>query len=485
MTESAELARLVASQLGGDLDRILGSLPGSDAPDETPDAASPDEREIAQEAHEVLELCQIAGIGSGQRVLLKPGTYDIGPFTSPPGMPGSSDHRMTPFRLQVSPDNSLVMKTLGRPVSVDGRQIDDGLRMRGGFIDAGAARFSLAPPRKPGSNPAPSSDQIVQALPPKKIPVAEIRGASIEHKSRKRNKRDKDPHDFPELTRAVLESRARSVRKQRMLNPDACELISRARAGKPHVWNIDRSDSQFGVATVAYGDTPWTPPYDRPDKVRDDAAYAVHEFLELPSVPISLDLQRHGLGIIGPRAAVLAAARHMIVSMAILTSAADLELAVMAGHDHAGEWAWTGHLPHTRPQESQAMPLLLIDGLHQIGANELRALLAESNNLAAIVLEPELGDLPSICGTVMEIRTDGTAAIMDFRRGKTINRRATPVGMTELIAAEAATAIERAHSGSDFGSANKSPDRSPLPEIAIPDHVKRPDSPAALPQRRR
>lgn len=483
MTESADLARLVASQLGGDLDRILGSLPSSEQPTEpevsTKNTASTSGRQV----HEPLELCQIAGLGAGQRVVLTPGTYDIGPRTSPPGMPGCTDVRMVPFRLHVGPDNAVTLTTLTHPVSVDGRQISDGLRMRGGYIDAFAARFSLGPPASV-SQPVPSAAQIASVLPPKKIPVSEIRGVSIEHKSRRRNKRNRDAEDFPELTKAVLESRARDIRRQRMISPDACELLRRAKTGRSHIWKTGRSDSEFGVATLAYGETPWTPPYDRPDKIRDEAAYAVHQFLELPSVPVTLDLKSNGLGIVGPRDSALAVARHIAISLCISSGPSDLMIAVMAGAETSQDWAWIGNLPHAQSEAADAMPVLLIDGLAQIGAGELRSLLAEKTNLGAVVIESELGDLPSICGTVMELRADGSAAVMDFRRGKTINSRATPVGMSVPTSVQAVKMI-RAALTPIITAASNSISRDSLPQIAVPDHIKRPDSPTALPQRKR
>ena len=225
MNESAELARQVASQLGGDLDRILGLLPSPDAPQ---DASTPTSEAPATPEEAPLELCQIAGAGAGQRVLLTPGTYDIGPLTSPAGMPGSSDPRMVPFRLQVDEDLSVTLLTLDKPVSVDGRRLKEGLRMRGGVIDAEAARFSISSPAELGKAATPTTEQINAALPSAKIPVSEIRGASIDQKARRRNKRNKGAADYPELTRAVLSSRARTIRRERMLNPNACELLVRA-----------------------------------------------------------------------------------------------------------------------------------------------------------------------------------------------------------------------------------------------------------------
>jgi hypothetical protein len=482
MNESAELARQVASQLGGDLDRILGSLPSPDAPQGT-SAPTKEAPEAPEEAP--LELCQIAGAGAGQRVLLTPGTYDIGPLTSPTGMPGSADPRMVPFRLQVDENLSVALLTLDKPVSVDGRRLKEGLRMRGGVIDAEAARFSISSPAEMGKSPTPTTAQINAALPSVKISVSELPGASVDHKTRRRNKRNKNAADYPELTKAVLTSRARTIQRERMLNPAACELFVRAKAGRQYMWNIHPSDPQFAIATLAYGEKTWTPPYDRPDKIRDEAAYAVHQYLETPSVPITTNLTDGGLAIIGPREMTLSVARHLAICTAILTSPQHLELAIMAGVDVSNDWAWCQRLPHARPGEGRALPLLMIDGIAQIGANELRSLLSGDDPVGAVVIEPELGDLPSICGTVMEVRPDGTAALMDFRKGITINRRATPVGMTVKLADAAARDIENAaYRPNQAAAANALPQREARPEIAVPDHIKRPEKSEALPQRK-
>ncbi len=391
MNESAELARRVASQLGGDLDRILGLLPSPDAPQ---DASTPTSEAPATPEEAPLELCQIAGAGAGQRVLLTPGTYDIGPLTSPAGMPGSSDPRMVPFRLQVDEDLSVTLLTLDKPVSVDGRRLKEGLRMRGGVIDAEAARFSISSPAELGKAATPTTEQINAALPSAKIPVSEIRGASIDQKARRRNKRNKGAADYPELTRAVLSSRARTIRRERMLNPNACELLVRAKAGRQYMWNIDPSDPQFATATLAYGEKTWTPPYDRPDKIRDEAAYAVHQYLETPSVPLTTNLTDGGLAIIGPREMTLSVARHLAICTAILTSPQHLELAIVAGMDASADWAWCERLPHALPSEGQALPLLIIDGIDQIGANELRSLLSGDSPVGAVVIEQNLVSFP-------------------------------------------------------------------------------------------
>jgi DNA segregation ATPase FtsK/SpoIIIE-like protein len=391
---------------------------------------------------------------------------------------------MIPFRLQVDSDLSVTLLTLDRPVSVDGRRLKAGLRMKGGVIDADAARFSISQPVSVGDTKTPTTEQINAALPPVEILVSELPGVSVDKKTRRRNKRNADAADYPELTNAVLTSRARTIRRKRMLNPDACELLARAKAGRQHMWNINPGDPQFGLVTLAYGEKGWTPPFDRPDKVRDEAAYAVHQYLETPSIPITVNITKGGLGIIGPRPRVLSVARHIAICTAILTSPKHLELAIMAGMNVSEDWAWSQRLPHARPSEGQALPLLVIDGVQQIGANELRSLLAGEDPLGAIVIEPELGELPSICSTVMELRADGTAALMDFRKGSTINRRATPVGMTATVAATAARDIENAAYGSSR-QARQAPKRKARPEIAVPDHIKRPEKSEALPQRKR
>lgn len=260
-----------------------------------------------------------------------------------------------------------------------------------------------------------------------------------------------------------------------MLNPSINELLVRAKAGRPQIWTVTPQDKQFAVATLAYGEMPWTPPYDRPDKITDQAAYAVSQFLETPSMPITTDLRVGGLAIVGDRAAALAAVRHIVLSHSILTGPTDLELVVMAGSQNEADWNWATRLPHARLGQGRALPLIVIDGLSQIGANELRAIIAREEPVGTVVIERELGELPSICSTIMEIRGDGTATLMDFRIGTTITNSATPVGLSDQLANQAAQDLEEAVNGANQSAA----------KIAVPDHITRPTSPTALPQRRR
>ena len=351
MTDSAELARQVAGQLGGDLERILGSLPDSSA--SVAQEPSPSRRK-EDNASRPLELRQIAGRGAGRSAVLTPGVYDVGPKTSPVGLPGHGETMMTPFRLRVEKDLSVTLIVLDRPVSVDGRRVADGLRMRGGVINAISARFEIGEPVGE-TQPPPTSSQIIEALPSLQIPIQKIPGVSVDGKSRRwSNKRGTTPADFPELAKAVLTSRARTIRRARMLNPSINELLVRAKAGRPQIWTVTPQDKQFAVATLAYGEMPWTPPYDRPDKITDQAAYAVSQFLETPSMPITTDLRVGGLAIVGDRAAALAAVRHIVLSHSILTGPTDLELVVMAGSQNEADWNWATRLPHARLGQGRA-----------------------------------------------------------------------------------------------------------------------------------
>ncbi|GLZ40612.1 FtsK/SpoIIIE domain-containing protein [Actinokineospora sp. NBRC 105648] len=67
-------------------------------------------------------------------------------------------------------------------------------------------------------------------------------------------------------------------------------------------------------------------------------------------VPLSVDLAAAGvLGLAGPRAAMLAVVRALLIQATVLHAPTDLGVVVITGRDSATEWEWATWLPHTRP----------------------------------------------------------------------------------------------------------------------------------------
>ncbi len=428
MSESTALAKALAAQLGDDLDRILGANESGNAT----------EFEMVGQPAMGLELRQVAGLNAGYTQPLPPGQHRFGNDSNNP----AGDEQTRPFTLIVDEENRAWLPGGERGIRLDGLPISGRVAVSKGVIDAGSARFLVAQSRPPtrrrgggtvnsGADAGPSgplrqprirvADYVdVSPKPPPPPTVSRLRRRG------KRTTDRPDPVTSGPLIDKLLEARESAVQHARSQFPDPGQLIQMALAGADHIGHISPGDKSFGVVPIAYGDLPWSPPFDRPDRIPGPMVVAVQQHSVLASVPLTVDLLNGHLGIVGERNACLAVARQIAVALRVLSPYDAVSFALLSDEMTTADWAWLDNMPN----DIGGLPILFIDGMRQVAQHGMRQMLSEADAGGSIVIDDQLHDIPSLCKTVLEIKPTGNSALLDFRRGATTTRVSTPLGFS-------------------------------------------------------
>lgn len=418
MSESAALAKALAAQLGDDLDRILGSEP-SGAPRIT----------MAEAPPLGLELRQVAGLNAGFTQSLPVGEHHFGPGTGN----NAGDSRTKPFTLTVDKSN-IAWITTSVNVRLDGRVVKTRTAVDRGVIDAGSARFVVSQSRPPARRRSGNGGRVIAktAEQPRieRIRIADFAPSPVPPERKKRfGLRATDRNDAAagsELIDRILEIRNRAVQYERGRFPDSGQMMQMVMAGSDHMGHVEPGDDGFANVPIAYGDLTWQPPIDRPDRIPGALVTEVQQHSILPSVPLFADLEHGHLGIVGDRDACLAVARQIAVTLRVLSPVDAITFSVLRAEGAKADWQWLDELPRS---DAFGMPVTFFDGMRQVTEHEMRQSLLEEGTGGAIIIDEQLHDIPSLCKTVLEIQPSGTAALLDFNRGATTTRVATPLGL--------------------------------------------------------
>ena len=400
--------------------------------------------QLADTSNLGLELRQVAGLSAGGSISLPPGIYDFHPALGEYGgrIP---DPTMKPFRIHISAENVATVGAPGPGIRLDGQPVSQMVPVGRKVIDAGSSRFVVAPARsnnrrrRTSSSAANEAAAVVVERPVEKIVVGnylEDLPETGERRSGKKGRRfgtkKAEAVGGPDLLLTkMLEVRSAAVEQRRALHPDADELIARAKSGEGHVGKVEPGSKNFGVMSIAYGDLDWKAPFDRPDRIPGSVMAKLEPLMMLPSVPLLADLSAGPFGIVGERQACLSVVRHIMVALRVLSPPTAFEPAVLAKAGTGFEdWAWVDQFPRGQRNVTPALPLLIIDGVAQLGAHNLRPTLTEPGHVGALIIDDQLSELPSVCSHVMEITASGTVTMLDFKRGNTTTRKATPCGIS-------------------------------------------------------
>ena len=192
----------------------------------------------------------------------------------------------------------------------------------------------------------------------------------------------------------------------------------------------------------------------------------------LDDVPVAIDLGPGAVvGVVGPAAVAWALARSLVIQLAVTHGPADLLVAgLSACRPRPEEERWMRWLPHSGdPATGESLTaagpgvvelldsldrtllpaqhlLLVADDPSLLSARNTaaRQLLASDPSAAALVVAGELTELPSICQTVVEVRTDGRAAIHRPQRAELADH-ARLAGSSAVTARSVALALARWH----------------------------------------
>ena len=176
----------------------------------------------------------------------------------------------------------------------------------------------------------------------------------------------------------VAEALHAEAGRRRAQLPDHAELLATVSRPLTRLWERRRTDEDALLLRVGIGDLL------SQVTVVDPAREHRRTTPEVAAVPVGIALREVGvLGLTGPREAVTSLARGLVAQTCGWHSPRDVRLVVLAADAERGRaWAWTAHLPHTRPSAAEDCQALL--GVLSTTGDQVRRRVAE---LAALVAE--------------------------------------------------------------------------------------------------
>jgi FtsK/SpoIIIE family len=306
-------------------------------------AGAPNARPVSPVGRVVVH--QIGGLSAGGSLHLGVGRYALGAAG-----PSRGDLR---FGAAGSPRLVLTVHDHGRcdvspgagEVLVDGVRLARTMAITDEVIDVDGAMFRITPAHAPLARrradqrgeigierlrrPAPVSlDSVRVELPP--LP-----------KGRRKLKSDVQEA----INRDLSAARDAAIGRVRASQPDLAELRARVGEQSPTVWERHRGDPDELRLTALYGDRTWNP-VDPATAAHDKVASLVHLAGRLSAVPLFLDLASvNDLDVVGPRHAVTAVVRRLIIEAATLYGPDLVRVSVASRHLSA--WDFVKWLPHS------------------------------------------------------------------------------------------------------------------------------------------
>ncbi len=201
----------------------------------------------------------------------------------------------------------------------------------------------------------------------------------LEQRRRRRREERRGHHAYTgalaTFDASVAAAAGDEVARRHAAHPDLAQLVRRARAGDPRLWERRRLHDDFLQVQVGSGARTWTPQLEHPVGA---IAPAVDSILEehglLPFVPIVVDASGgHIIGIVGPAAVTNALARALLIQAAVLHGPADLSIGGVAGAATAATWAFLSWFPHALDPEDPSAPLIAPAGAADRTARRIAA----------------------------------------------------------------------------------------------------------------
>ncbi len=456
-------------------------------------------QQIDDEAY--LEMRQVAGLTAGSMMKLPVGRA----FEFNESNEGGS------FSLRVLETGEVVVHPGSARAVIDEVEVSEPMLIGDALLNVSSACFSVRRPRPPASSE--SRMELVGAafasisavhvppigveepLPPDQLTGSRL-GTIINRNPLTRGSVGPDAWAF---LQSIRQTRSVVAERHRLMHPDPEELKTRLSRLDPGLWERSTDHSLFGRFGVGYANIPWEPRFDNPELIPEVLHEPIVEMSLLPWVPVTANLLYGPLGIVGKRAARMAACRHAILSLAALSMPGEIQFAIRSGKNTATSWNWTRALPPImteRPDSSYVVTV--VDGADGARAEEAarRASFEEAADaddpeagvdateiaevvditevsevsdpsLTAehpavvidadtdlddldlgrgetglspgyIILADSLEELTRPCGSVLQIEPDGTGSVTNHLN-ETI--QVTPIGVTEAFAHDMATRI--------------------------------------------
>jgi hypothetical protein len=373
-----------------------------------------------------LEMRQVAGLTAGSTIALTPGkAYEF-----------SESTKGVSFGIKVLEDGQVIVLPGSVQAIVNDVEATEPVFLGNGILQVGSACFSVRPARPPVSDTPRSEERHDAEAMPGAIAVPPLDRSSGPPARGRVGDPTTPAGAFLDTVRRTRDAVAE---RHRLTHPDPEEIKSRLIRLEPGLWERDTDHRLFARFSVAYATIPWQPRFDTPELIPEQLHQAIVDMSLLPWVPVTATLQRGPLGIVGSRAAVLACARHAVVSLAALSAPGDIGFWVVTGRRHLEDWQWTTSLPISMsPEGDGSFMVAVVDGMNRFEKAGLGRDDVDSGRIGLIALATDEAELPERCGTVIRLQPDGSAAVTNHL-GETVP--GTPIGVTKDFALDAATRI--------------------------------------------
>lgn len=466
--------------------------PDNDSTDEVADAGGPN-----GSGGNYLEMRQVAGLTAGSMMKLTVGRA----FEFNESNEGGS------FSLRVLENDEVAIHPGSAHAVIDEVEVNEPMLVGDAVLNVSSACFSVRRPRPPASRESRMESigaafASVSAIPVPAIGAEEPLAPDQMTGSRLGTIINRNPLtsgavglEAWNFLQSIRQARSVVAERHRLVHPDPEELKTRLSRLDPGLWERSRDHPLFGRFGIGYANIPWEPKFDNPELIPEILHEPIVEMSLLPWVPVTANLLYGPLGIVGKRAARLAACRHAILSMAALTVPGEVQFAIRSGKNTATSWNWARALPAIMSaQHDSPYVITIIDGADGARADETARQAAHEEAMEldserstdvdddGIAIDPEpTGEVPVIgdggidqnageegddeldvlgsvqtltpgyivlaetldeltqpCGTVLQIESDGTGSVTNHLN-ETI--QVTPIGVTEPFAHDMATRI--------------------------------------------
>ena len=390
-----------------------------------------DPDELPVQPGSVLELRQIAGLTAGTVMELTETTYDFAEGSNEVG-----------FSITIDEHNRAIVSPGSVQIRIDAIEITVPTALGSAVLDVGSARFIVRPKRVDDETTdwLGLHQQLDQPDPLIEVSPNLVEAEAEPPRRRRLWRRGETAQPQPdveawELVEAVRRARTDVADRERFNHPDPTELSIRATQNAPILGLRPLGHPLFGTVNVLLADRRWMPNFDDIHAIPEAIGYQLQPLLSLPSAPVTADLLVGPMGVVGSKAATMACARNVLVSLFGI-STENLHLHVATSPERLESWSWASEIaPNHDLDFDDGFSVVIVDGMENFGAGGFSHQDAMNRALGLVVLADTVEDLPPYCGTVLQIDPSGTALLTDHH-GDAI--AGTPIGLSIPTAAEIA-----------------------------------------------
>ena len=423
----------------------------------------------------IVELIQVAGVGSGTRRWLTPGRYRIGVgrrLSAAELDLAPVDEAM--LELDVAGDGTIdVRSTAG--ARLDGASVASATRWETGLLDVGGRVFALG--RRDPRAETPTGHRSVsvpidgvasfnrpprRAAPPDFEPLEVPDGAGTvggtlrlaganwwsERRSRSRdgdNSSRTDRQATSAFSAAARERHRETQARARAAQPDIARAIELADTASSELWQRRPGHPDVFRLPLGLADLPWSPELHRSATSPSTAQSIVNMIGPTILVPAEVDfLGERGLGVVGGTEFARSVVSALLVEAAVTHGPADLDMVVLSSSQRVHQWDWVKWLPHARvggdarifrtveevaawaaavrrgweqpdrPTSSTHVTLVVVDepSWWRERNAPLRIVFSDpAIPLRFVAITTDAADVPAVCTTVITEHPDGVAAV--------------------------------------------------------------------------